>query len=80
MLPLNTWRAFGLASGAVIFAITVAGCEQKEGRITVAGPTTVAPAGAGDVISTPGGAASPATSPGTGEAKSVSKVEAGDTF
>jgi hypothetical protein len=77
---LTTWRVFGLASGAVIFAITVAGCEQKEGRVTAVRSATGAPAGAGDVISTPGGAASPATSPGTGEAKSVGKEQAGETF
>ncbi len=80
MKPLNTRRVFRLTSGAVIFAITVAGCEQKEGRVAVTGPVTGAPAGASDVISTPGGAASPATSRGTGETKSLGNEEAGETF
>lgn len=80
---MNTRFAFWLASGAVIFAVTVAGCQKKEEPVPganteLAVPVASAPSDAGAVVSAPtGGDKGAGSSAATGENKTSEKQEAG---
>jgi hypothetical protein len=79
-LPLNPRFAFWLASGAVVFVFTVSGCQKKEEAVSVKpAPAVEIPAGNGAVASAPAGERSPAGS-ATGNAKTLSREEAGEFF
>ena len=80
---MNTRFAFWLASGAVIFVVTVAGCQKKEEPVPAANtapaaPAASAPSDAGAVASAPTeGDKGAGSSAGTGETKTSEDQEAG---
>lgn len=76
---MNKPFAFWLASGAVIFAMTVAGCEKRDQPVPLGRAPAAAPAETGGVASAPRGEASPAIS-ATGEAKTTGRQESGEFF
>lgn len=77
---MNRRFAFGLASAAIIFVITLAGCDKKEEPVSRApAPPAEVPAGTGDVASAPAGKTSPGMS-AAGEAKTTRKEESGEFF
>jgi len=85
VVSLNTRFAFWLASGAVIFAVTVAGCQKKEEPVPAANtapavPAASAPSDARAVASAPtGGDKGADSSAATGETETPEKQEAGKT-
>lgn len=77
---MNKPFAFWSAWGAVIFAVTVAGCGKPDQPVPLGrAPAAEAPAETGGVASAPTGKASPAIS-ATGEAKTTGWQESGEFF
>ncbi len=72
--------AFWSASGAVIFAMAVAGCQKRDEPVPVGrAPAAEVPTETGGVSSAAPGEDNPATSD-TGEAKAISRQQSGEFF